>query len=113
MGQEGLQVNQTITVNPNSFSAAFSNFNNAELELPTLLVSSRNEGESESRVWAMDQLNVKGEGESVMYYIGNPEVYQDLNGFASLINVKDCRYNQKGRNGFLPFLIPLPGRCLF
>lgn len=28
----GLQVNQTITVNANSFSAAFSNFNNAELK---------------------------------------------------------------------------------
>lgn len=28
----GLQVNQTITVNANSFSAAFSNFNNADLK---------------------------------------------------------------------------------
>lgn len=57
------------------------------LELPTLLVSSRNEGQSESRVWAMDQLTVKGEGESVMYYIGNPEVNQDLNGSSALIKL--------------------------
>lgn len=33
------------------------------LELPTLAVASKNEGESESRVWAVGQLGVKGEGE--------------------------------------------------
>lgn len=57
------------------------------LELPTLMVTSRNEGESESKVWAMEQLNVKGEGESAMYYIGNTEVNKELNGSASLIKL--------------------------
>ena len=57
------------------------------LELPTLMVSSRNEGESESKVWAMEQLKIKGEGESVMFYIGNPEVNEELNGSASLIKL--------------------------
>lgn len=61
------------------------------LELPTLMVTSRNEGESESKVWAMDQLNVKGEGESIMYYTGTPEVNEELNGSASVIKLKKRR----------------------
>lgn len=58
------------------------------LELPTLVVSSRNEGESESNVWAMDELNVRGEGESVMRYFGNPEVDQRMEGSSTLIKLE-------------------------
>lgn len=57
------------------------------LELPTLAVTSRNEGESESRVWAVGQLNVKGEGESTMYYFGVPQVNQDMKGSSRLISL--------------------------
>ena len=57
------------------------------LELPSLVVRSRNEGKSESKVWAKNQLTVKGEGESVMYYKGNPEVDQKLEGSSELIKV--------------------------
>lgn len=55
------------------------------LELPTLAIASKNEGESESRVWAVHQLHVKGEGESVMYYFGFPAVDQDMKGASRLI----------------------------
>lgn len=58
------------------------------LELPTLVVSSRNEGSSESNVWAMNRLNVRGEGESVMRYLGNPEVDQRMEGSSGLIRLE-------------------------
>lgn len=58
------------------------------LELPTLIVSSKNEGSSESKVWAMDELNVRGEGESVMRYLGNPEVDQRMEGSSTLIKLE-------------------------
>lgn len=57
------------------------------LELPTFAVASRNEGKSESKVWAMRELDVKGEGESIMYYRGNPDVDQRLEGSARLIKL--------------------------
>ena len=57
------------------------------LELPTLSVASKNEGKSVSKVWAIRQLEVKGEGESVMYYKGNPAVDQKLEGEARLIKL--------------------------
>lgn len=57
------------------------------LELPTLSVSSRNEGKSRSKVWAIGQLQVKGEGESRMYYLGNPTIDQQLEGDAKLIRL--------------------------
>ena len=58
------------------------------LELPTLVVTSKNEGESESSVWALNQLDVKGEGESVMYFRGNPTVKENLNGSSALIRLE-------------------------
>ncbi|PRY03939.1 hypothetical protein CLV24_1384 [Pontibacter ummariensis] len=57
------------------------------LELPTLAVNSKNEGESESKVWAISQLKVKGEGESVMYYTGFPIVNKELKGSSRLIHL--------------------------
>jgi hypothetical protein len=51
-------------------------------ELPTISVVSKNEGKSESKIWAIDHLEVKGEGESVMYYLGDPEVDAELQGAA-------------------------------
>ena len=57
------------------------------LELPTLAVTSKNEGESESKVWVVGQLNVKGEGESVMYYLGFPVVNKELKGSSRLIHL--------------------------
>ena len=57
------------------------------LELPTLSVGSKNEGKSVSKIWAIRQLEVKGEGESVMYYKGNPKVDQKLEGEARLIKL--------------------------
>lgn len=57
------------------------------LELPTLTVSSRNEGKSEARVWAIHQLQVKGEGESRMYYLGNPAIDEQLEGEARLMGL--------------------------
>ena len=58
------------------------------LALPTLVVTSKNEGESESSVWALNQLDVKGEGESVMYFRGNPIVKENLNGSSALIRME-------------------------
>jgi hypothetical protein len=55
------------------------------LGLPTLDVTSKNEGESETKVWAVRQLQVKGEGESVMYYFGFPDVSKDMKGSSRLI----------------------------
>jgi hypothetical protein len=55
------------------------------LLLPTLNIQSRNEGSSESNVWAIDLLDVHGQGESTMHYRGNPEVTESLEGNASLI----------------------------
>lgn len=57
------------------------------LELPTLAVSSKNEGKSESKVWATRSLDVKGEGESLMYYKGNPTIDQKLEGSSRLIKL--------------------------
>ncbi|MER2998980.1 hypothetical protein [Pontibacter populi] len=57
--------------------------NKAYLRLKT----SRNEGESEAKVWPLHQLNVKGEGESGMYYRGIPAVSKDLKGNAQLIDL--------------------------
>lgn len=55
------------------------------LELPTFNVISKNEGKSESKVWAVQHLQVKGEGESLLYYFGSPQVDQHLQGAARLI----------------------------
>jgi len=54
------------------------------LSLPTLVVTSKNEGKSVSKVWAWDRLLVTGSGESSMYYLGNPAVTRNLSGSASL-----------------------------
>lgn len=54
------------------------------LELPTLNLVSKNEGESEAYVWVFHYLEVKGEGESAMYYYGNPELNLNLNGAATV-----------------------------
>ena len=55
------------------------------LHLPTLSVTSKNEGKSKSNVWAINGLTVTGEGESEMRYFGNPQVTKTLNGSAKLI----------------------------
>jgi hypothetical protein len=57
------------------------------LELPTNIITSKNEGQSESRVWALSQLNVRGEGQSEMYFMGNPDVNQRMEGGSSLIKL--------------------------
>ena len=57
------------------------------LDLPTLAVTSKNEGRSISKVWALNQLTVKGEGESVMFYMGEPELDYKLEGSAKLIEL--------------------------
>ena len=54
------------------------------LALPTLNVTSKNEGKSESKVWAINHLQVKGEGESLMYYFGSPHADRQLQGAARL-----------------------------
>ena len=58
------------------------------LEMPTIAVASKNEGKSESKVWALDQLHVRGEGESVMYFTGNPELDQKMEGSSRLIRLE-------------------------
>lgn len=57
------------------------------LNLPTLAVTSKNEGKSVLKVWAFTTLNVKGEGESTMYYRGNPAISQTVNGSSRLIKL--------------------------
>jgi hypothetical protein len=58
------------------------------LLLPTLNVTSKNEGNSESNVWAIDFLDVHAQGESTLRYRGNPEVSEKLEGNASLIRLE-------------------------
>ena len=52
------------------------------LELPVISAVSKNEGKSEAKVWVLDHLEVKGEGESQLYYHGNPEIQARLEGSA-------------------------------
>lgn len=55
------------------------------LELPTKSITSKNEGKSESRIWPLHHLNVRGDGESRMFYLGNPIINQKLEGSSKLI----------------------------
>ena len=57
------------------------------LELLTPAVTSKNKVESESKVCAVGQLNVKGEGESLRYYLGFPAVNKELKGSSRLIHL--------------------------
>lgn len=57
------------------------------LELPTNSVISKNEGKSEANVWVIQNLNIKGEGESTMNYIGSPVIDQKLEGASTLVKL--------------------------
>lgn len=54
------------------------------LYLPTLEIISKNEGNSESKVWALHLLDVHGEGNSSLIYKGVPDVQERLEGNASI-----------------------------
>lgn len=56
-------------------------------DLPALRVISRNLGNSESNVWAVDYLEVEGVGNSVLNYMGNPVTELDLKGQATVNKV--------------------------